>query len=198
MGIVTNRGKRILQSYATVFGHPLGTIAPAGTSGAPYNTPNRFGAETNGGYPSFWCHFLRQTYFVAGMNPDDGTIADLHARAAGCVVGRNAHTTAAPWWTGNFIRLDWGQIVPPSAENNTSNSCTQVLTPMLITTQTGPDYAGFTGNDRIGGWAMCLSNFAVDATEVVAIFELTSGLMAPASAGQAIQLTGQAITLAEA
>lgn len=193
MAVLTNRGKRIMQSYAFRFQHPEGMGFPPGlTTPIPQNF---WRAEFAGSDLSLWCHFVLQPYFTLGINPDHGTIGELHAAQNDCVVGRNAHTTASTWFTGNFLRM--GPLWPvPNVEDDNDNSCLGTLSPIIITTQTGPNYSSF-ATTPIGGWALCTGNSAVDANEVLAIFEFTSGTIAPASAGQIITVQNQAFTLAE-
>lgn len=193
MAVLTNRGKRLVHSYAFRYQHPDGSGLPPGLSSP---TPvNFWRAEFSGADVSLWCHFVLQTYFTAGINPDDGTVGELHARVANCVVGRNAHTTATPWYTGNFLKM--GAPWPaPSVEDDGDDSALGTLPPVIITMGTGPNYASFAGSP-IGGWILTTGNSLVDANEVVGIFEFTSGTIAPTSAGQIVTITNQALTIAE-
>lgn len=197
MAIWTNRGKRLLMSFALrTSTHPLGEGMPAGNPPPPGGFINPMRAEWVGDAPTWWVHLIRQTYFANGMNPDDETLGAMHTRVANCVIGRNVHTTLVPWWTGNTIKLGPNYITPPSVEDDNNDSCTYPFPPVTITTQTGPNYAGFTGNDRIGGFALCLSNSCVDDNEVLGIFEFNT-VIAPASAGQTILIQNQGLILAE-
>lgn len=197
MAIWTNRGKRLLKSFALRLStHPLGEGMPAGNPPPPGGFINPMRAEWLGDAPAWWVHLIRQTYFAIGMNADDGTLGEIHARSANSVVGRNAHATPTPWWLGNAIRLGPNYIPPPNVEDDGDDSCTYPFPPITITTQTGPDYAGFTGDNRIGGFALCLSNSAVDDNEVLGIFEFNT-VIAPASAGQTILIQNQGLILAE-
>jgi hypothetical protein len=192
MAVMTNRGKRILMSYGLRLQHPAGSGAPLGGPAAT----NELRVEASPTWPfALWVHFIRQTYFAIGINPDHGTLGDIETASASSVVGRGVHTSLVKWWDGNYINISPGAIPPPGVENNTDDSTTLTFGPISITTNTGPNYAGFV-SAPIGGFALCLSNTCVDATEVLAIHEFTSTI-APASASQAITILNAGLVLAE-
>lgn len=192
MAVMTNRGKRILMSYGLRFVHPQGAGAPLGGPAIVNNA--RVEASPTWTF-SLWIHFIRQTYFALGINADDGTLGEIEARSANSVVGRNVHTSLVKWWDGNFINMGEPFIPPPGVEDDNDDSSTLTFGPITITTNTGPNYAGFVAAP-IGGFALCLSNTCVDATEVLAIHEFNTTI-APASASQVITIQNAGLVLAE-
>lgn len=190
MARITNFGKQFIQSTLFRYQHPLGPGVPAGASGSP--PLNQFRMEAL----SFWYIYIAQAYFdhVNGIDPDHATLGAMHARNAGCVIGRNSHTSANPWFTNNRIPIgDTGFLAAPTVDNGTDTS----TLPIPILSILWGANATYPQNN-IGGIAITLANSAADVVEVVGIYDFSNGAVNVTGSGQTHTINNGTLLLSEA